>query len=292
MTVSIVTIFLDAERFLAEAVESVLAQTHGDWELLLVDDGSSDGGAGIAARYAAGDPERIRCLAHPGRENRGMSASRNLGLRHARGGYVAFLDADDVYRPEKLERQVAILETRPEVAMVYGATLHWHGWTGRPEDQGRDFPRKLGVPPDTRVPPPGLVARFLRHEGWPPGTCGALIRREAIDRIGGFEEEFRGMFEDQAFFYKLCLAETVFVESGSWDCYRQHPGSHCEVRRAPGDPRLDPARGVFLEWLARYFAKTGVIDAELWRLLRKELQPFRHPLRHRLSKALQKVAGR
>src|SRR4051812_27035882 len=108
--VSVITIFLDGERFLAEAVDSLLAQTYADWELLLVDDGSSDGSTAIARAYAAGRPERIRYLEHEGHANLGMSASRNLGLQHARGEYVAFLDADDVYRPEKLERQVALLQ--------------------------------------------------------------------------------------------------------------------------------------------------------------------------------------
>ncbi|HEX7185061.1 MAG TPA: glycosyltransferase family A protein [Thermoanaerobaculia bacterium] len=286
--VSVVTIFFNAGRFLPEAVESVLAQTYPNWELLLVDDGSTDGSRAIAEEHAARFPGRVRCLEHPGRANRGMSASRNLGLRHARGELIAFLDADDVWLPEKLERQVEALAAHPEAALVYGATHHWYGWTGRPEDAARDHPRKLGVPPGTLVRPPDLVRLFLGHAAWTPGTCGVLIRREAVERAGGFEESFRGLFEDQVFFYKLLLEETAWIETGSWDLYRQHPESRCEVaRREEGfqrDRLRDPARGVFLAWLERYLDERGIADREVRRLLRKELRPYRHPRLDRLAR--------
>jgi len=118
--VSVVTIFLNAKKFIEEAIESVLAQTYKDWELLLVDDGSTDTSTKIARGFAKQHPAKVRYLEHKGHENRGMSESRNLGIRNANGKYIAFLDADDVWRPEKLERQVPILESQPSVAMVYG----------------------------------------------------------------------------------------------------------------------------------------------------------------------------
>ena len=137
--VSIVTPFLDARRFIAEAIESVLAQTFGRWELLLVDDGSSDGSTEIARHYAAEYPEKIRYLTHPQRVSRGASAARNLGIRHATGDYLAFLDADDVYLPHKLEDQVKILDHVPDAHVLYAATEYWHGWTGSPADAARDW---------------------------------------------------------------------------------------------------------------------------------------------------------
>ena len=124
-TVSVVICFFDAERFLREAIESVFAQTFGAWELLLVDDGSRDGGPEIAREAVVARPDRVRILEHPGRENRGISASRNRGLEEARGRYVAFLDADDRWVERKLEEQVEILELCPEAAMVFGVTLDW-----------------------------------------------------------------------------------------------------------------------------------------------------------------------
>src|SRR5215211_6343875 len=107
--VSVVIPFLNAERFIQEAIESVFAQTYDNWELLLVDDGSNDGSTRIALEYAERNSGRVRYLQHPGHRNRGVSASRNLGISSARGEYIAFLDADDVWLPHKLEQQVEIL---------------------------------------------------------------------------------------------------------------------------------------------------------------------------------------
>src|ERR687889_2435319 len=90
--VSSIIIFLNRERFIQEAIESVFAQTYDNWELLLVDDGSTDGSTQIALRYAERYPEKVRYLEHPGHQNSGMSASRNLGIRYAKGEYIAFLD--------------------------------------------------------------------------------------------------------------------------------------------------------------------------------------------------------
>jgi glycosyltransferase involved in cell wall biosynthesis len=116
--VSIITPFLNAGPFIEESIKSVLSQTYDDWELLLVDDGSTDASTEIALKYAATHPHKLRYLSHEHRQNRGASASRNLAARHARGEYLAFLDADDVYLPRKLEVKVPILDANPEVAML------------------------------------------------------------------------------------------------------------------------------------------------------------------------------
>jgi glycosyltransferase involved in cell wall biosynthesis len=293
--VSVITIFLNAEQFIREAVDSIIAQTYDNWELLLVDDGSTDGSTSIALRYAEQHPRRVRYFQHPGHRNRGMSASRNLGLKHVRGEYVALLDADDVWLPQKLERQVAILDSQPAAAMVYGATQHWYSWTGKVEDLHRDRMRRLGVPPNTIVSPPTLVTLFLQRKAWTPATCGVLMRRSAIERTGGFEDGFQGMFEDQAFFYKLCLSAPVFVEAGCWDRYRQHPDSWCEAARRRGEYepgyRPNPARKAFLNWLAEYLTAQKVADPELWKPLRKELWPYRHPILYQLLATVQQVRG-
>lgn len=290
--VSAVMIFLDGERFLAEAVESVLAQTYPHWELMLVDDGSTDGSSEIAQSYAALHPARIHYITHPDRANRGMSASRNLGVRHARGGFVAFLDADDVWLPEKLERQVALLTEHPEATIVYGATLLWYSWTGREEDRDRDRLRPLGVAPNTLVPPPALIPVYLRRAGNPPATCGVLVRRRAIDDVGGFEESFRGMFEDQVFFYKLALTYPVFVEGGSWDMYRQHPESHCNVAERSGTYRYNQPNApelAFLEWLEAYTQHIGSADPLVKRALRQRLRSYRYPRAYRGATALREL---
>src|ERR1051326_4073929 len=120
--VSCITIFLDAEAFLEESIQSVLAQTYPFWELLLVDDGSSDRSGALARDYARRYPDRIGYLTHERARNRGMSASRNLGLAQAQGELIAFLDSDDVWLAHKLEEQVQILRDHPEADLVCGPT--------------------------------------------------------------------------------------------------------------------------------------------------------------------------
>jgi glycosyltransferase involved in cell wall biosynthesis len=274
-TVSVIIIFWNAEPFLAEAVASVVAQSHPDWELLLVDDGSTDGSTEIAKQLIASDPERMRYLEHPGHANRGMSASRNLGIAHARGAYLAFLDADDVWLPDKLSQQVTLLEEHPEAALVFGPTEWWYSWSGRAEDQGRDLIAPLGVPAGTLLPPPLLVSRLLRQEGLSPCTCSLLVRREIVEQVGGFEERFRGLYEDQAFVAKICLMAPVYASSTCSCRYRQHPNSACAVADRAGQTRL--ARHTFLNWLNAYMSAQGLTDAELRQVLEQELWPHRHP---------------
>jgi glycosyltransferase involved in cell wall biosynthesis len=202
--VTCIVIFLDEERFLAEAIDSVQAQTYPSWEIVLVDDGSSDRSTQIARDHAQRFPDRIRYVEHPGHETRGMSAARNLGLAHARGQYIGFLDADDTWEPNKLKEQVGLLDMRPDVGMVYGRTLLWHSWRG--DTAEADEFCDLGVPPDSTLEPPESLLLLIENRAQTPTTCNALMRRSVFDRSGGFEPAFRGMFEDQVFFMKLGLA--------------------------------------------------------------------------------------
>ncbi|MBB5224424.1 glycosyltransferase involved in cell wall biosynthesis [Amaricoccus macauensis] len=107
--VSVVTPVWNAAATLAETVASVRAQSLANWEMLLVDDGSTDGSGALAARLAAEEP-RIRVLTHA--TNLGAAAARNHAIREARGRWIAFLDADDLWRPEKLALQVDFMRTR------------------------------------------------------------------------------------------------------------------------------------------------------------------------------------
>lgn len=115
--VSVITAAYDAEAFIAQTIASVQAQTFGDWELLVVDDASTDRTAEIVATLAAADP-RIRLIRL--KRNRGVAAARNTALDAAQGRFVAFLDGDDLWLPQKLERQVAFMQ-RHNAAVSYTA---------------------------------------------------------------------------------------------------------------------------------------------------------------------------
>jgi glycosyltransferase involved in cell wall biosynthesis len=276
-SVSVIIIFLNAEAFIDEALKSVFAQTYTDWELLLVDDGSTDGSTEIAKHCAELHPGRVRYLQHERRENRGMSASRNLGIKHARGTYVAFLDADDVWLPLKLERQVEILESHPKAAMVIGPVYWWFSWTGKPEDMKRDFIAALNVGAQTIVEPPLLLVRLLNKDT--TTTTPSLIRMKTVLESGGFDEKFRGLYEDQAFFAKVSSRMPVYVADQGWYKWRRHSASSCS--EAVRDGRYRAARSKFLSWLQDYLTGQQISDAELWSTLREHIWKCRHPVLNR-----------
>jgi len=289
--VSIITPFLNAERFLAESVDSVLAQTRDDWELLLVDDGSRDRSRAVAIRYAIDHPDRIRVLSHPGDEHRGASATRNLGAAHAEGEYLAYLDADDVYLPEKLARQIPLLESHPDVGIVYAATEYWHGWTGRTEDAGRDWVwRKYGVEPNVIVPPPRMLTTFLDDGGTVPCMGSVLVRRALVERVGGWEESFRAVYTDQVFHAKVALNAAALIVDVCLDRYRQHEGSSCRAAVRSGE--LDEARRRYLRWLTGYMRQVSATDPELWRAVRRARRSLLYPPLRGITGRLGRIPGR
>jgi glycosyltransferase involved in cell wall biosynthesis len=289
--VSAIIIFRNEEKFLSEAIESVLWQTYPSWELLLVDDGSTDASTGIAIQYSQQYPDRVRYLEHEGHSNRGMSASRNLGIQHAKGDYIAFLDGDDVWLANKLQRQLAIMEEQPEAVMVYGTTELWHGWTGKSEDILRDKKQPIAVEPDTLVRPPKLFTMFLARQAITPCPSDVLLRRQAVTAVGGFEDSFAGMYEDHVFYSKITLQAPVFVAGECWSRHRQHPDSSCSVWRRTGEYYSAKPNIAFLAWTREYLHSLGIKDGKLESILRKRLWRYRHPVLFRVFRKVRYIAG-
>lgn len=290
-TVSIVVVFRDTRDFLDEAVQSVFAQSYQQWELLLVDDGSSDGTDAIAREHADGDT-RIRYLHHPGRANLGISATRNLGLREARGAYVAQLDSDDVWRPDHLAHHVAVLEAHPDVALLYGPVERWYSWRESQPNTPRDFIARPLPRYDTVLAPPALLPIILQTPYGVP--LGFVARRAAMQEVGGYEDEFRGMYDDQVFFAKLALRHRVYVTSRSSYRYRRHEGSIVWVTNAEGEKL--PNRLRYLTWLQHYLDRQEVRDRRVRRALAQELWKCHHPelerRRARIVDLSRRVRGR
>jgi glycosyltransferase involved in cell wall biosynthesis len=284
--VTAIIIVYNGAAFLAEAVESVIGQTFGDWELLIVDDGSRDASLELAGRFAALHPGRIRSLRHPDHGNHGMSATRNVGIAAARGRYVAFLDCDDVWLPEKLAEQVATMEAEPSLGMIYGRTLIWHSWQegAPPGDHFYD----LGVAPGRDYDPPILLFTLLENQAQTPTTCNALMRTDLVRQVGGFEPRFRGMFEDQAFFAKILLRARVHVADRCWAKYRQHAASHSAASARRGED-LGP-QVAYLSWFLRYVLRTDpqprVVMAVLGKLARQGRWLARRSLRRGVKRAI------
>jgi glycosyltransferase involved in cell wall biosynthesis len=287
--ISVVTALFDAEPFIAETIESVLAQDYGDFEYLLVDDGSTDGSTGIAKNYQRKHPDLIRYLEHPGHANRGAAASRNFGIGEARGELIAILDADDRWAPQKLREQVDILDRYPEVDAVCGTARYWQSWEG-----GEDALVPSGHAHNRPVRPPEAVVAV-----WPLGRTTApcpsdlLMRRRAIEAIGGFEEGFTGplqLYEDQAFLTKFYLRNTFYFSDKVWLDYRVHDQSCVAQTRRAG--RRDEVRRHFLEWLESYLGKTRHRnDLRIRMALARALFRYRHPTARRVLNVPRRIGA-
>jgi glycosyltransferase involved in cell wall biosynthesis len=303
--VSCVVIFLDAERYLAEAIDSVLAQTYGRWELILVDDGSRDASAEIARAYVASRPEQIRLLSHPGGGNRGKSASRNLGMRAAQGEFLAMLDADDAWTPEKLEEQVALLRSRPDVDMVYGPVLYWYGWTGRPLDRAMEAPSRTGLragETSRAFDAPTLLSELVltetrRHETICPYPSSLLFRRRLFLATGGFDEDFQQLYDDVVFIAKAFLNGRTLVVDRVWARYRMHPDeplSHSYQRALERGEwhrtEANAAERAFLDRIDQYVREAAQPRSAPWLRLRAILwwarARYRSPATFRLVERL------
>lgn len=290
--VSITIPFFNAERFLVETVESVLAQTYFNWELLLVDDGSTDRSTEFARSLVAQHLGRIFYLEHAGHRNLGVNAARNLGARRSRGEFLAFLDSDDIWLPAKLEASVAALEAHPEAGFYFGSTEYWYEWD--PEGNNHERNRTPPLAPAGRVyQPPQLLAKSYPLGSYgAPCPCSFLLRKEAFECVGGFDECFhRGtyqLYEDIAFLSKMYLRVPVYIGS---DCLERNRCSRYSMTRQPATVRNEEAaRRYYFRWLGNYLRHQPVIDSELWRAVRAESWFYMLPLP--VARLIRRVRGK
>src|SRR5882724_1252462 len=165
-------------RFLPAAIDSALAQTYRDFEIVIVDDGSTDESLSIAEAYAAKYPSYVRVLTHPGHRNLGIAKTSNLAMRSARGEFWSGLPSDDVLFPEKLELQVAYLEAHPELGWVYSNAEYI-------DEAGRSRP-ELGLFGEDLSRHQNPVEQLIEQNVIPAMTI--LVRRELLERLGGEDE--------------------------------------------------------------------------------------------------------
>jgi glycosyltransferase involved in cell wall biosynthesis len=217
--VSVVMPAYNVAPYIGEAIESVLSQTWGDFELLIVDDGGTDGSAAIAETYGASDP-RVRVIRQA---NAGISAARNHGLRVATSPVIAVLDSDDTWAPTYLERQLSILRDHPEVDIVTGNAWFLgsslHGQPARPWPDSRPAPTLADILADE-------TAVFIM----------SVFRRRVYETIGPFDENLRTN-EDYDFWLRAACAGFVFYRNDTpLGHYRRRGNSLSadELRMLPG----------------------------------------------------------
>lgn len=199
----------NAERFLAQALDSALAQSLRDIEVVVVDDGSTDSSGAIADRYAAENPGVVRVIHQ---SNQGLCHARNAAVAAARGRYFALLDADDVWLPHHLEDSVAELERRGDLALV-------HADIERIDVNGKSLGRNSRQ--WDRVGDDAFVALYLRREHVCCPT--AVFRREAVEAVGAFDERFNRLgCEDRDLWLRIAAVAPIAFIPDIHAHYRLH----------------------------------------------------------------------
>jgi peptidoglycan/xylan/chitin deacetylase (PgdA/CDA1 family)/SAM-dependent methyltransferase len=258
--VSVVFLFPGAGRFAGEAIESVQAQTLEDWELILVHDGLSDSDVDIAASCTERRPGRVSSLECGGACGSDVVALRNAGVCRARGRYLAFLDADDVWLPDRLASQAALVEFS-DASMVYGLSQYWYSWTGNDDDLDRDFIPEAGVATDILYAPAKLLpALYPIGPAAGPSIGDLLIARELFERIGGFEKDSQGSDADLTFRAEVCLGGSVYASGKCWNRRRIHTA---DIQRAKSTERRRAERARFLNWLTTRLDREGITDPDI-----------------------------
>ncbi len=214
--VSVIIPVRNGKDYLQEALDSVLQQSFTDLELLLINDGSTDDDYD---RYALQD-ERIRVLHLTGT---GVSRARNVGMAQSRGELIAFLDADDVWFPGKLQAQVRYFDAHPDVGVVFGKFIRW------PALPGGGFAPASSLMQDANL----LVDADPERSGWLytklmngvlVGMNTAVVRRSVYESIGGFNESMR-QGEDYDFWLRASRICEMHSLNGSVALYRIHESS-------------------------------------------------------------------
>jgi len=202
--VSVVIPVYNCERFVGAAIESVLAQSYRPFEIIAVDDGSTDGTRDVLRSFA----QHITVLTQP---NKGVSAARNAGVQASRGRYVAFLDADDLWVADKLARQVSLLERHPSAVACYSdhSVIDGKGSTVSPT-AALFGPRCSGV-----------ITKALLEFTVIVTPSVLMARRSALDRTGPFREGLR-IAEDLNIWLRLSVLGPILYDIETLVCYRRH----------------------------------------------------------------------
>jgi glycosyltransferase involved in cell wall biosynthesis len=209
--VSIIITCFNGERWIRQAVDSALAQSYPHREIVIVDDASTDGSLRCLEPYRS--LPGVELVAHP--VNLGIPATKNDGVRHSRGEYLAFLEQDDEWAPAKLERQVAAFEADAEVGLVYTTAVYLA------PDGGESLLRQpVSVPQSSRR---AAVEAVFRNN---PVTSmsSVAVRRHCLAELGGFDESFHGADDYDLWLRMAGQFKMVHVDQPLVR-YRRHAGS-------------------------------------------------------------------
>lgn len=209
---SVITPAYNCANYLPEAIQSVINQTYTNWEMIIVDDGSTDNTLQIAQHWATKD-KRIKVLQHKNRQNKGVSVSRNLAIQNAKGKWLALLDGDDVWYKEKLELEHNILQNNNEVVMLFSKALLTN-------EKGESLNAEYGSANHKE----GELNFNQLINGFHAPTSGCLTCKNSLLKIGGFNENY-AFSEDTLLFHQISEQGTVFFLNKLLSEFRQYHNS-------------------------------------------------------------------
>jgi glycosyltransferase involved in cell wall biosynthesis len=228
MTVTVIVPTRDYGRFLGQAIGSLQLQSYSDWECVVVDDGSSDGTAGIVAALAASD-HRISYLSQSAA---GPAAARNAGLAATSGDFVQFLDADDFLGSRKLLHQLELFASHPEADIVYGGVRYFIEGDGGDEEPGGRRWTEAPTRPVVSGSGEPVVAALVNDNIMV--TEAPLVRRSLLERTGGFDPLLRRM-EDWDLWLRCAMAGAYFLHDGATE---DDELTHVRIHRSSSSQNL------------------------------------------------------
>ncbi|NWJ51794.1 MAG: glycosyltransferase family 2 protein [Bacteroidetes bacterium] len=226
--VSIITPAYNSSNFIEQTIKSVLAQTYANWEMLIVDDGSTDDTKDIVIRYSQID-QRIKLFVHPDNSNRGVSASRNLAIENAKGKYLSLLDSDDLWLSYKTEIQVEQFKNNYGVGLVYSKALCIDS-NNRflPDNNIYNFPSSLySGQPGLSENNKANVELMLKNVLYMP-CLTVMIDREVLGELR-FHEDLFYQKEDHFLFTLLVNRRPIYYYDAPLALYRVHANSYTQT---------------------------------------------------------------
>jgi len=225
--VSIVTASYNYENYIKETIESVIAQTFEDWEMIVVDDGSKDNSVEVIKSYAAKD-ERIKLVQHENGVNRGLAETLKAGIDHASGEWVAFVESDDTLKPDYLEKKLAVAEKNPEVGLIFNAPDMFGdqdviGKYGKYFDHQQSILHKLTFPCN-------LHKSFQKEKiNLIPTYSVVMVRRELMDGLD-YDCPIRP-YLDKFLWWQLASAVMMYYCPEKLSNWRMHKSSYVNKTR-------------------------------------------------------------
>lgn len=269
---SVVMPFHNATEYVKSALESVLNQSCHDWEIVAVDDGSTDDTLRILREFET-RCSKIRVFQHDGALNKGVSASRNLAISKSKGNWIALLDADDIWYPEKLKRESQIINSFPDVVLIYSKA------------------KRINEIPDNDLPDNSIYGSGEEGEkkdafrkllpGFFTSTSAVTFKKDSFLKCGGFNENMR-FAEDTLLFHQIMEHGNVYCIDEILGAHRIHKSS--TVAKAPREQRITSRFIVYEQLISKVkkenkpLVSATLVNTGLLKILRNYiLYPYNKP---------------